>query len=434
LAVLAGRALVRRYRTVIGEGIWVVAGQGTSAVLTLLGTRLITQVVSPDLYGAVNLVQNALVLLRTLFCSAAMNAGLRYYPDAVHGGYVPALRRMLKQSLGRALIAMEILTVVGGLVWSFRAGVRPVVVLILAVYVAVDMFLTLEMALFNAARQQRSAAIFSVVSTAARPLLVVGGVLFFGGSIEVVFGAFASSSLITLALLYASAKSSGISGGSMLPPGVAAEMWRYSMPLIPIALLNWTTSVSDRYIIEWVSHDVSGVGVYAAGYGLISQPALLIHGMVALTLRPVYFAAVSRGDVAHARRTFRTWLTITASICSLATLLIYLTRQPLVELLLGPKYRGAAVFVPWIALGYLFYAIEQVLEQALLAHKRTSSVLVAQIFGAVASVVITIPCVMRFGAAGAAYACPIYFLIQTLAAAGLASGRRAAGPAATVGA
>ncbi len=72
--------------------------------------------------------------------------------------------------------------------------------------------------------------------------------------------------------------------------------------------------------------------------------------------------------------------------------------------------------------GYLFYAIEQVLEQSLLAHKQASSVLVAQIFGALASVAITIPCVMRFGAVGAAYACPIYFLIQMVAAAALVRG------------
>ena len=68
--------------------------------------------------------------------------------------------------------------------------------------------------------------------------------------------------------------------------------------------------------------------------------------------------------------------------------------------------------MPWIALGYLFYVVEQVLEQKLLAYKRTRAVLAAQTCGAMASVVVTIPCVLRFGAKGAAYACPIYFAIQ----------------------
>ena len=416
-------------KTIIGQGIWVVWGQGATAALTLVGTRLITQFVSPELYGAINLVQNSLVLLRTLFCSASVNAGLRYYPDAERGGYVVALRRMLVRTLGRALIAMEVLAIIGGLIWSLKAGISPSVVLILGVYVAADVFLTLEMSLFNAGRRQRPAAIFSVVPAFARPLFVVGGVLLFGSTIEVVLGAMAVSIFVTLALVYACAEPRGSNRGAALPPLVAAEMWRYAIPLIPIALLNWTTSVSDRYIIEWVSHDLSGVGIYAAGYGLISQPFLLIHGVVALTLRPVYFAAVSRGDAAHGERTFRIWLAITASICTLATLIIYIGRFVLVETFLGPKYRGAAAFVPWIALGYLFYAAEQVLEQSLLAHKRTASVLVAQACGAIASVAITIPCVIHFGAVGAAYACPMYFLVQLVVVAWQVRGRMAGGGA-----
>jgi O-antigen/teichoic acid export membrane protein len=417
--------LLLRYKTIIGQGIWVVSGQVATGALTLAGTRLITQFVSPQLYGLINLVQNSLVLLRTLFCSASVNAGLRYYPDAERGGYVVALRRMLVRTLGRALIAMEVLVIIGGLIWSLKAGIRWWVVLILAIYVAVDVFLTLEMSLFNAGRRQRPAAIFSVVSTLARPVFVVAGVLLFGSTVEVVFAAMTVGILVTLALLYASAEPRGSDHGAALPRAVDAAMWRYAIPLIPIALLNWTTAVSDRYIIEWVSHDVSGVGIYAAGYGLISQPFLLIHGIVALTLRPVYFAAVSRGDAVHAERTFRIWLATTAAVCTLATLIIYLGRVVLVETFLGPKYRGAAAFVPWIALGYLFYAGEQVLEQSLLAHKRTASVLVAQACGAFASVAITIPCVMHFGAVGAAYACPIYFLIQLLVVAGLARARTA---------
>jgi O-antigen/teichoic acid export membrane protein len=420
------QALLRRYKTIIGEGSWVVASQGATAALTLAGTRLVTQFVNPEIYGAITLVQNSLILVRTLFCSATLNAGLRYYPDAERGGYTFALRRNLARTLGRALIPMEVAVIIGGLIWSHKAGIPASIALILGAYVAVDVFMTLETTFFNAARRQRSAAIFSVVSASAKPLLVVVGVLLFGSTIEVVLGAYTVSSLVTLALLYATAKSRRDSHGAAFPPGVAAEMWRYAIPLIPIALLNWTTSVSDRYIIEWISHDVSSVGVYAAGYGLISQPLLLTHGVVALTLRPVYFAAVSRDDAVHAKRTFYAWLAITTSICALVTLLIYLARFVLVEAFLGPKYRGAAAFVPWIALGYLFFAVEQVLEQSLLAHKQTASVLVAQIFGAVASVAVTIPWVMRFGAMGAAYACPIYFLIQMGAAAALVCrGKRA---------
>jgi len=391
-----------------------VAGQAATGLLSLAGTRLITQFVNPELYGAVNLLQNALVLLRTIFCSPMLNAALRYYPDAERGGYVPALRRLLSRFLGRALFVMEGLAIVGGLLWSSKSGKSPLIVLALAAFLALEVIRTLETTLFNAARMQRAAAVLSAYETLVRPLLVVAGVLLLGRTLEVIIGAFALSILLSLALLYSTMNWGPSNGGAELPATLSRDMWRYALPLIPVALLSWTTSVSDRYIIGWASQDFASIGVYAAGYGLISQPFLLIHGVVALTLRPVYFAAVSRGDQRHAKKTFVTWIGISALTCAIAAGLIFLVRQPLVGTFLGPKYRGAVIFVPWIALGYLFYIIEQVLEQSLLAHNRTKLVLIAQTCGAVASVVVTVPLVIRFGALGAAYACPIYFLIQML--------------------
>jgi O-antigen/teichoic acid export membrane protein len=226
-------------------------------------------------------------------------------------------------------------------------------------------------------------------------------------------GAFATSILLTVILLYTAVNVGRSTGGETLPPRFAREMWSYAIPLIPVAALNWITSLSDRYIIEWASGDIASVGVYAAGYGLISQPFLLIHGVVALTLRPVYFPAVSRADTRQAKKTLLVWLAVTTLICSSAVVLIYLLRFVLVKTFLGPRYFGAAAYVPWIALGYFFYAIEQVLEQRLLAYNRTKLVLLVQACGGCASLIVTIPLVLRFGALGAAYACPLYFLIQT---------------------
>jgi hypothetical protein len=56
------RILFDRYRSVIGKGIWVVAGQAVTVAFTLAGTRLITQYLDPALYGTVNLAQNGILL------------------------------------------------------------------------------------------------------------------------------------------------------------------------------------------------------------------------------------------------------------------------------------------------------------------------------------------------------------------------------------
>ena len=243
------RGLVTRYRGILGQGSWVIAGQGATGILTLGGNRLITQFVSPELYGAVNLVQNSLVLLRTLFCSPILNAGLRYYPEAERGRYVSGLRAHLRRNLARSLALMEIITVGSALLWTWTRGAPLAIVLGLALFVAADVSRTFEMSLFNAARRQRPAAILSAAETLVRPLLVVLGVLVLGPGIDVVMGALALSVAVTLMLLFTAFEPVGIDAGAkLLPPGMADEMRKYAIPLVPIALMNWFTSVSDRYI------------------------------------------------------------------------------------------------------------------------------------------------------------------------------------------
>ncbi len=179
----------------------------------------------------------------------------------------------------------------------------------------------------------------------------------------------------------------------------------------------WVSSVSDRYIIQWLSHDTAKVGIYAAAYGLISQPFIILQVVVTLTLRPIYFAAVAAGNAAHGRRTLSIWLAIVTVVGALGVMLVFALRYWLASKFLGQQYRQASAPLPWIALGYLFYDVAQVLEQWLLARKRTELLLVSEGVGAIASIAVTIPLVIKYGMMGAAYACPCYFFIQALATA-----------------
>ena len=103
---------------------------------------------------------------------------------------------------------------------------------------------------------------------------MVLGVLVLGPRIDVVMGALALSIAVTLVLLFGRFRACRRrhAAPKLLPPAMADEMRRYAIPLVPIALMNWFTSVSDRYIIAWFSHDTFMVGVYAVRYGLVSQP------------------------------------------------------------------------------------------------------------------------------------------------------------------
>jgi O-antigen/teichoic acid export membrane protein len=410
------QSLVRRHRQVIGDGIWVACGQVAAGFANLAGTRLVTQLVSPDLYGVVNLVQNAVLLVRSLLCTPLFGATLRFLPQAEQCGYAAAFRSVQRRMLGWAVWGTVALTVIGSLVWVRRAGAPAIICAVLAVLAAADVRRTALFTDLNAMRHQKALAILSAMEAVARPLFIIAGVALLGASIQIVLCAISASILVPLLAAFWRRDSRVLSASAGAPPGLINEMARYAFPLLPSALVTWVVSVSDRYIIGWICNDTSSVGVYAAGYGLISQPFILTQAIITLTLRPVYFAAVAAGDAVSSRRTIRVWLAVSFAVCACLTALIIAGRTFLVGLLLGPNFQAAVTIVPWIALGYLIYVFEQVLEQELLAYKRTSAVFITQAAGALASVLVTVPLVVHFGMVGAAYACPIYFFVQCLVA------------------
>ena len=204
---------------------------------------------------------------------------------------------------------------------------------------------------------------------------------------------------------------------NVLNASLLADMHKFARPFVPVFLIIWITSLSDRYIIAWFTHDSSSVGRYAAVYALISQPFIMSHTVISLTLRPIYFAATSQNNVVHARHTLRLWFVVSLIVCGIGVVLATLARNQVVAIFLAAQYRQTAPLVPWIATGYLFYVLQQVLEQALIAQKRSIAVLVGQTCGAVSSFVATIPLVHYRGIMGAAYACPIYFSVAAAATA-----------------
>ena len=106
-------------------------------------------------------------------------------------------------------------------------------------------------------------------------------------------------------------------------------------------------NLGDRYILAAFS-GASAAGLYAAAYGLACQPFLMLAGIMSLTLRPVLFEAVARGDRVRERRTLLMWLTV-VSLCSCAGVVaIWLCASPLVGLLLGREFQGAAPLLVWI--------------------------------------------------------------------------------------
>jgi O-antigen/teichoic acid export membrane protein len=198
------------------------------------------------------------------------------------------------------------------------------------------------------------------------------------------------------------------------------ELLSYSLPLVPLGLIGWICNLSDRYVLAGVS-GLEQAGLYAAAFAIASRPAWLLGGAVETTLRPIYFHAVSSGDVQRQTRVFRIWLISQISVAVGLATAFWLFSDEVSFWLLGERYRGTASIMPWIATGCGLIVVSQAFAGMCYANRNTKQVLKIEVVGALARVAVGYPAIYVAGLTGAAIAVSIASAIQLVAAIGLAN-------------
>jgi len=411
-------------RRLLKEAAWSGFGKIAAALGMLVGIRLLTETVPKEVYGTVSLLIGLITLGNNLFAAPLLQAAQRFHSEVALYDGVPQLRGtivgMLKWTVGT--IAFLIL-VVGGIYTHFTS-LSFLIFLLLAAFLSLQVIRNLEISLFTAARRQKAVAIWSVSEAWLKPAIAVLIIVVFGASsFSILLGYSIATGAILLLFYLLPIRVEGMSGSNEplhTDKNLVNGICRYALPLVPLALVAWTSSLSDRYIIGGIL-GIGQVGIYAAGYGLISMPFLIVEGIIGQTLRPAYFQSVSSKDRVIEKKILRTQIVTTLVICGLGVLAVCFLKNILAVLLLAEEYRKVGALLPWIAVGIGFQVISQIYEGVLLAYKKTLGLLIVHTVGAVISIISVFLLCSRFGLFGAAIACPVYYLSMLITGIALTS-------------
>ncbi|OAI19891.1 polysaccharide biosynthesis protein [Methylomonas koyamae] len=415
------RALVRlRQSRLCGDAFWALLGQLASALALLLGTRLLTERVAPDVYGEAALLSGCVALGVAAFSYPFICAGMRLLPECAGPAQRSQLQRAVAGLTGQAtLLALSLLLAGGGCyAYLYRAPAAPF--LLAGALLAVTVWREFGVQLAIGGRRQRRAALWQTGDSVLRPALAVAAVGYLGARVEWILAAYAAATLLSNLLWCRLGAESA--AGELSPTDVrrfAGKIWRYAWPLLPMELLFWLNGVGDRYAIAYLL-SAADVGLYAAGYTLVNE-AFNRSAMVLLrTFQPAYFQAFSGGEYRRAHAVLRLWLYCLLAGGGLGLLALPWLGDWLVALLLAEPYRPVAALLPAIGGGCLLHALGTLWAQPLLAEKRTRLLLKGRLCGALAAITVLPLLILQYGLPGAAWANPVYFGIEALVLALLA--------------
>jgi O-antigen/teichoic acid export membrane protein len=399
------------------EVAWVVAGQAATALGTLVGVRILTQFLSPEGYGVVSLATGLSVLAINLVAAPITQAAIHFYPGVVANGSASELLAAVLRCYRTMAPWIAATALVGGGVYLFYGHGSATLIVVLGLLFACDCWRSANLSLLNAARRQERYGLWMAADAWSRPLAASLVVVWVGTSPALVL---ASYLVVSMCLLVTFSRGLWPAEGMLVLAAQRAKdldtrMWAYALPLVPLGIISWASTLGDRYVIGGLL-GLADAGIYAAVYGLSNSPFMILNGMVEQALRPIYQTAVTRGDHARSRRILAIWLAVVISAGLAGVAVFIIGHDLLASLFVGKQYRGGASLMPWIGAGYAIRATSYVFERVCYAFGKTRRVLAIQLCAVVATLALTPAGVITLGLKGAAMAVPAYFSVQLIAA------------------
>jgi len=399
----------------ISDGLWVASGQLLSAIGTLIGLRALTEYVSPSIYGSITLLLAASNLaLGTLF-TPIMQAAIKYYSHYHSSNRFTNFRYTALFILTTRLFPfILILASCWPIVDHYKLVSLDEYSLLIFIFL-LDGIRSFETVLLNAARQQKSYALISLIEAWGRPFMAVLIITTYGASIFSVLLGYASTTLLVLLFFYllANPVRKHAYQPSKVDTKLKSEIVKYSLPLLPLATVGWLSGVGDRYIIAGTL-GMEDVGIYAAVYGLLNRPFMMLGSTIELTLRPLYNQAIAEGKDQKAHFLLMKWLFVVFFSASLGWSIVTIFKDFWISIFLAEAYKQGEQLMPWIAGGSAILILSHVFEKVCYGYGRTGLILITQTFGALIGLVGAYIGVTNWGIQGAAIAAPIYFGIQLI--------------------
>lgn len=190
----------------------------------------------------------------------------------------------------------------------------------------------------------------------------------------------------------------------------AKEMVAYSLPLMPNSISWWISNSSDRYIMR-IFRDLSELGLYSISYKI---PSILstISGIMINAWE--ISAAEEYGNEKNDQFFSKIYHHYVEMLMVISTILIVMVK-PIATILFQNEFYNAWKFVPILIFASVFNVLSSFLGTIFTAAKKTRSIFITTVIGALSNIALNFCLIPKFGAYGAAIATAASYILTFVA-------------------
>lgn len=362
------------------EGSWIVLGNAMAVLGSVVGVRVLTELLDPIVYGELALGMTVATLVNQTVLGPLANGITRFYAPALEQGQIGAYLKGASRLVLMATAITLLLAALGfmGLLVAGRAGWLPIAAAAL-IFAMLSGYNSLLNGVQNAARQRSVVALHQGAESWARFLAAAGLIVWLGSTGTVAMIGNAAAVMLILGSQCVFFRKAVYKSAAVGAQGDwQKKIWTYSWPFATWGIFSWAQQASDRWALELLS-TTQEVGFYAVLAQLGYYPISLVTGMAVQLLAPIFYQRA--GDASDSGRNANVSslsgrLTALGLAVTGVAFVIALLFHPLIFSIFAAKeYRSASHLLPWMVLSGGIFAAGQMIALNLMSQMKTHAMM-----------------------------------------------------------
>ena len=185
------------------------------------------------------------------------------------------------------------------------------------------------------------------------------------------------------------------------------KMLKFSIPLIPMALMMWVLSLSDRYVLLYY-HGESSVGVYGIGLRFTNLLNVIVS---AVSMAYTTFAFSSKEDD-NSKEQYYYIYNIESIILILITFSVTLFGKEIIQLMTSSSYNESYITLRDLLFAQIFYAMTTIVGYGIYFEKKSYYSLFAVTTGAIINLGLNFLLIPKYGIQAAALTTLIGYMVN----------------------